>query len=214
MARVVRAVMVEGRAIFDAEAVDEVVAVLRKGGLIVYPTDTLYGLGADPFNAAAVARMFAAKQRTQGQPVSIVVASIDAAKEIALVTPHAEAMCRSWLPGPLTLVFRPAANAPKSVVSAEGTVAVRVPNHAVALLLAKRFGPITATSANLHGKPSPVEAWQAAEQLGEAVDVYLDAGPCPVGRESTVVDFTGAEPRVIREGAVSSERLGLVGRRR
>jgi len=214
VARVVRAVMVEGQAIFDAQAVDDVLAVLRKGGLLVYPTDTLYGLGVDPFNAEAVARMFAAKQRPPGQPVSVVVSNLDAARDLAIISPRAEAWCRRWLPGPLTLLFRPAANAPKPALSTEGTVAIRVPNHAVALLLAKRFGPITATSANVHGKPPPVEAWQAAEQLGDAVDLYLDAGPCPVGRESTVVDLTGEEPRVIREGAVSADRLGLVGRHR
>ena len=206
--------MIEGQAVFDANALDEVLGVLRSGGLVVYPTDTLYGLGADPFNPNSLARLFAAKQRPPGQPVSIVVADLDAAKRLAVISPSAEAMCRRWLPGALTLIFRPAADTPNSVVSSENTVAIRVPNHAIALLLAKRFGPITATSANLHGKPPPAEAWQAAEQLGESVDLYLDAGPCPVGRESTVVDLTGPEPRVIREGAVSADRLGLVGRRR
>jgi len=211
VARVVRAVMVEGQAIFDATAVDDVLAVLLRGELIVYPTDTLYALGADPFNADAVARIFAAKQRPPGQPVSVVVPTVDAARDLAVISSRAEAWCRRWLPGPLTLLFRPAVNAPKPAISAEGMIAIRVPNHAIALLLAKRFGPITATSANVHGKPSPVEAWQAEEQLGDAVDLYLDAGPCPMGRESTVVDLSGAEPRVIREGAVSADRLGLVG---
>lgn len=209
MTRVVRAVMVEGQAIFDAGAVDEVVAVLREGGLVVYPTDTLYGLGADVVNPDAVARVFSVKQRASGLPVSIAVANLDAAKEFAVVTPRAEALCRRWLPGPLTLIFPPTAEAPKSVLSKEGMIAIRVPNHAVALLLARQFGPITATSANLHGKPSPVETWQAAEQLGDAVDLYLDAGPCPVGRESTVVDLTGTEPRLVREGAVPWQSLGL-----
>lgn len=214
MSRVIRAVMVEGQAILDASAVDDVVAVLRKGGLIVYPTDTLYGLGADAFNPDAVARVFAAKQRPSGQTVSVLVSDLDTAKDFAVISPRADTLCRRWLPGPLTLIFRPAASAPKYLVSSENTVAIRVPKHAVALLLAKRFGPITATSANLHGKPAPVESWQAVEQLGEAVDLYLDAGPCPVGRESTIVDFTGPEPRVIREGAVSADRLGIAGGRR
>lgn len=204
--------MVEGQAILDAAALDDVVAVLRDGGLIVYPTDTLYGLGVDPFSPGAVARMFAAKQRPSGQPVSVVVPNVDAAKDLAEIGSRAEALCRRWLPAALTLLFRPTSGAPKAVVSAEGTIAIRVPDHAIPLLLAKRFGPVTATSANLHGRPPPVEAWQAQEQLGDAVDLYLDAGPCPIGRESTVVDFTGQEPRVIREGAVSAERLGLVGR--
>lgn len=211
--RLVRAVMIEGQAVFDAGALDEILAVLRSGRLVVYPTDTLYGLGADPFQEASLRGLFAAKQRPEGQPVSVVVSDLDAAKKLAVVSPRAESLCRAWLPGPVTLLFRPAPGAPAAIVSAQNTVAIRVPRHPVALLLAKQFGPVTATSANLHGKPSPVECWQAVEQLGEAVDLYVDAGPCPVGRESTIVDLTG-EPRVIREGAVSAERLGIVRRNR
>ena len=209
--RVVRAVMIEGQAVFDAGAADEAVAALRNGGLVVYPTDTLYALGADPFNSAAMDRLFAAKRRPAGQPVSVVVASVDAAKELAVVSPRAEELCRRWLPAPLTLLFRPTAKAPRSIVSAEDTVAIRVPRHPVALFLAKRFGPVTATSANVHGRPSPVECAEAQEQFGGAVDLYVDAGPCPVGQESTIVDLTG-EPRVIRERAVAADRLGLVRR--
>jgi L-threonylcarbamoyladenylate synthase len=206
--------MIEGRAVLDAGALELIVQELRGGGLVVYPTDTVYGLGADPSNADAVRRIFAAKKRPEGQPLSVCVANLEAARTIAAISPAAERLCRTWLPGPVTLLFRPTATAPKAIVSAENTVAVRVPKHAVALLLAKQFGPITATSANVHGTPAPLEAWQAAEQLGETVDLYLDAGPCPLGRESTVVDLTGPEPRVIREGAVSAERLGIVGGRR
>lgn len=209
--RVVRAVMIEGQAVFDAGAAEEAVAALRNGGLVVYPTDTLYALGADPSNPAAMDRLFAAKQRPAGRPVSVAVSGVDAAKELAVVSPRAEELCRRWLPGPLTLLFRSTATAPRLIVSAQGIVAIRVPRHPVALFLAKRFGPLTATSANVHGRPSPVECAEAQEQLGDAVDVYVDAGPCPVGEESTVVDLTG-EPRVIRERAVAADRLGLVRR--
>lgn len=212
LVRVLRVVMIEGKAVFDADAVDEIVAALRRGGLVVYPTDTLYALGADPFDADAVARIFAAKARPPDQPLSVVVEGLETAKRLAVIPPGAEPFVRQWLPGPLTLVFRPSAGAPKPVLSSDGKIAIRVPNHAVPLVLAKRFGPITATSANRHGKPAALEAWQAAEQLGESVDVYIDAGPCPVGLESTIVDFTGPDPRIIREGAVSAARLGLVRR--
>ncbi len=212
--RVVRAVMIEGQAVFDAQAPEAILAVLRTGGLVVYPTDTLYGIGADPSRADTVARIFAVKRRPEGQPVSIVVADLEAAKRLAVIPPRAEALCRQWLPGPLTLLFRPAADAPRSAVSRENTIALRVPRHPVALFLAKQFGPLTATSANLHGKPPPVECREAQEQLGESVDLYVEAGPCPIGKESTIVDFTGPEPRVIREGAVSANRLGVVRRDR
>ena len=207
--RVVRVAMIEGQAVLDAEAAEASLAVLRRGGLVVYPTDTLYALGANPHNAEAMRRLFAAKQRPAGLPVSVAVPDLNAARTLAVIPPRAEVLTDGWLPGPVTLLFRPAAGAPASILSAEGTVAIRVPRHPIALMLAKRFGPITATSANLHGKPPPVEAWQAQEQLGESVDLYVDAGPCPLGRESTVVDLTGSEPRVIREGAVSAARLGL-----
>ena len=212
--RTVRVAMIEGQAVFDAEAPQEVLRALRDGGLIVYPTDTLYGLGADPHQEGAVRRLFAAKQRPEGLPISVAVANLDAAKDLAVISPRADDLCRPWLPGAVTLLFRPTANAPRAIVSSENTIAIRVPNHPVALFLAKQFGPLTATSANAHGKPPPVECREAQDQLGDFVDVYVDAGPCPIGRESTVVDLTGAEPRVIREGAVSAARLGLDPRHR
>jgi tRNA threonylcarbamoyl adenosine modification protein (Sua5/YciO/YrdC/YwlC family) len=211
--RVVRAVMIEGQAVLDAGAAEEAVAVLRRGGLLVYPTDTLYGLGADPFNADAMRRLLAAKRRPEGQPVSVVVADLAAAGGLAAIPPRAEALCSPWLPGAVTLLFRPGPKAPPSIVSVQNTVALRVPKHPVALMLAKRFGAITATSANVHGRPPPVECSEAQDQLGDAVDLYVDAGPCPIGKESTVVDLTGPEPRIIREGAISAARLGLDRRR-
>jgi len=205
--------MIEGQAVFDASAPEEVVETIRRGGLVVYPTDTLYGLGADPLNPNAIGRLFAVKQRPEGQPVSVVVADLDAAKRIAVIPPAMEEFARRFLPGPLTLLFRATPEAPRSIVSAQGATAIRIPRHPVPLMLAKRLGPITATSANLHGKSPPIECGEAQEQLGDAIDLYVDAGPCPVGKESTVVDCTGREPRVIREGAVSAERLGLDPRR-
>src|SRR3989304_1751478 len=137
--------MVEGQAIFDATAVDDVLAVLRRGGLLVYPTDTLYGLGADPFNADAMRRLLPAQRRPGGEPASVGVADLAAAGGLAAIPPRAEALCAPWLPGAVTLLFRPGPKAPPSIVSAQNTVALRVPKHPVALMLAKRFGPITAT---------------------------------------------------------------------
>lgn len=212
--RVVQAVMIEGQAVFDADAPEAILGVLRGGGLVVYPTDTVYGVGADPRNADAVSRIFAAKDRPPGDPVSLAVADLDAAKRLAVISAEAEGFCRRWLPGPVTILFRPTPDAPPRAVSPENTIAIRVPRHPVALFLAKQFGPLTATSANLHGRPPPVECAEAQEQLRDSVDLYVDAGPCPVGKESTVIDFTGNEPKVLREGAVSAERLGVVRRGR
>lgn len=209
--RVLKAVMVEGQAILDSPAADEIVAALNAGDLVVYPTDTLYGIAADPANPEALAKLLAAKKRPRGDPMAVVVADLDAARAWAVIPDDAEAKLRPFLPGALTMLFRPTAGAPPRLVSADGTVGVRVPDHAVALLIAKRFGPVTATSANVHGQPAPVECAEAQRQLGEAVSLYVDAGPCPVGAASTVIDFTGAAPRVIREGAVPTDRLGFIG---
>lgn len=209
MSRLVRVVVIEGQAVFDSGAGESILATLRDGGLVVYPTDTLYGLGADPFRAEAVARVFAAKRRPPGEPVSVVVPDLEAAQRLAVISPRQQELCRPWLPGPVTLLFAPAAGAPATIISSRNTIAIRVPKHPVALFLAKQFGPITATSANVHGKAPPIECADAREQLGDSVDLYVDAGPSPLGRESTIIDFSGGEPRVIREGAVSARHLGL-----
>ena len=186
----------------DAAAVERVRLALASGGLVVHPTDTVYGLAADPFRPTAVDRVYAAKERPRDEPLSIAVGDIPDLFRFGEANPAAEAFCRKNLPGPFTVVLRATKDAPRSVVSAEGRIAMRIPAHPIPRLLAKAYGPITSTSANLHGRPSPVTCDEAREQLGDRVDIYIDGGPTPLRGESTIVDLSGARPKVLRQGVV------------
>jgi len=188
--------------VLDAAALGRLREVLRTGGLVVHPTDTVYGLGADPFQREAVDRVFAAKGRPRDQPISIAVAEPADVFRFGIKSGIAEAFCTKNLPGPFTVVVRATRDAPAPVVTTDGRIAIRVPAHPIPRLLAKAYGPITATSANLHGRPSPVTCSEAHEQLGDRVDVYLDGGPTPLGGESTVVDLSGERPKVLRQGVL------------
>ena len=188
--------------LLDASALDRVRDVLRAGGLIVYPTDTAYGLGADPFQPNAVDRLFAAKARPRDQAVSMAVAGLPELFRFGEPTPIARAFCEKNLPGPYTVVLRATPEAPRPILSKEGRIALRIPDHPIPRLLGKAIGPVTATSANQHGRPSPTTCEAARGQLGDRVDLYLDAGPTPLGGESTVVDLSGRRARILRPGSV------------
>lgn len=189
--------------VLDAVALDRVRDTLRSGGLVVHPTDTVYGLAADPFQEAAVERAFAAKARPRQLVLSMAVPELADIFRYGVKTPLAEAFCAKNLPGPFTVVLRATAEAPRALVSQKGSIGLRVPNHPIPRLLAKACGPITSTSANRHGRPSPVTCEEAREQLGDAVDLYLDAGPTPLGQESTVVDLSGRKANILRQGAIA-----------
>jgi L-threonylcarbamoyladenylate synthase len=190
--------------LLDAEALGRIRAILRDGGLVVHPTDTVYGLAADPFQAAAVERLYAVKARPRDQAISIAVADVSDVFRFGETTPIAQAFCAKNLPGPYTVVLRGSSHAPPSVLSKDGRIGLRVPAHPIPRLLAKAYGPITATSANRHGLPSPVTCEDAREQLGGGVDLYVDGGPTPLSGESTVVDLSGPRPKVLRQGVLPS----------
>jgi L-threonylcarbamoyladenylate synthase len=187
--------------LLEARALDQVRAVVQAGGLIVYPTDTVYGLGADPFQEKAVDRVLTAKERPRDQGLSIVVADLSDVFRFGERTSIAEAFCAKNLPGPYTVVLRATPEAPRPVLSAEGKIALRIPDHPIPRLLAKAVGPITATSANRHGRPAPATCEDAVAELGDHVDLYIDGGPTPLGGESTVVDVSGPRPKIVRQGA-------------
>ena len=197
-----------------AVAVAEAVEVLRQGGVVVYPTDTVYGLGADAFNEAAVERVFEIKGRPAGLPIPLLLGSLDQLLlAVEEVPPLARKLAGQFWPGALTLALPKAPGVP-ALVSARGwTVGVRVPGHPVPRELARLLGrPITGTSANQSGGPSPRTAEEARTQVGGLVDLVIDGGPAPLGRESTVLDLTGPVPRILREGAVPKEALeGFLG---
>lgn len=187
--------------LLDAKALDRIRDVLRSGGLVVYPTDTAYGLGADPFQEAAVDRVYQVKARPRDQPLSIVVADPAEIFRLGQRTPMAELFIEKNLPGPYTIVLHATAEAPPPILSKQGQIALRIPAHPIPRLLAKAFGPITSTSANLHGKPAPATCEEAQAQLVDRVDLYIDGGPTPLGGESTVVDLSGPRAKILRAGS-------------
>lgn len=202
MSVVIPVVSLGTKYVLDAVALDRVRETLREGGLVVHPTDTVYGLAADPFQDAAVERVYAAKARPRNLALSMAVPEVSDVFRYGTKTPLAENFCAKNLPGPYTVVLKATGEAPKALVSQAGLIGLRVPDHPIPRLLAKACGPIISTSANRHGQPSPTTCDEAQAQLGEAVDVYLDAGPTPLGQESTVVDLSGLRAKILRRGAV------------
>jgi L-threonylcarbamoyladenylate synthase len=177
---------------------------LRGGGLVAFPTETFYGLGAAALNGAAAARVLEAKGRPEGRPLLVLVDSVAMVERIAAgIPPEARRlMARHW-PGALTLVLRAGAALPAEVTAGTGTVGVRLSPHPVAQALVRALGePVTAPSANRSGAPPPTTAAAVVADLGERVDLVLDGGPTPGGRPSTVLDATQDPPRVLRAGAV------------
>ena len=191
------------------DVIVEAAATIREGGLVVYPTETVYGLGADAVSEEAVAKVFAIKARPIENPIPIAVDSIDMAREIIELNRLAEMLFERFLPGPLTIVGKVKPRSiSKLVTGGTGKVGIRIPDNKVALKLVEFVGgPITATSANLSGSPAPITAREALEQLGRNVDLALDSGRCEVGRPSTVVDVSSGEPKIIREGPIAGSEL-------
>jgi L-threonylcarbamoyladenylate synthase len=186
----------------DPSHITQAAARLRAGAVIAFPTDTLYGVGARAADPAAVARLYQVKRRPSAQPMVWLVTGQDQVEPFAVVSPAvAELMARFW-PGPLTLVL------PASTTTNGPTIAVRAPDHDVALALLTALGePIASSSANPAGQPPPVDADQVIAGLGGALDVVLDGGPCRIGQPSTILDLTGAAPRILRQGAIPSSEL-------
>lgn len=181
--------------------------ILLRGGLVAYPTDTVYGLGANPLDERAVLRAFEAKRR-EAKPMPVLVSSPEAAEKLVEVTDEARKLMERFWPGGLTLVLTKKPVVPDVVTCGLPSLGVRMPNHPIALELAELIGGyILGTSANISGQPAPKSAEEAVEQLGGSVDLVIDAGPCPVGVPSTVVDLTARPPRVVRAGAVSPEEV-------
>lgn len=179
---------------------------------MAFPTETVYGLGANALDPHAVARIFAAKGRPTDHPLICHIASAhDLAPLVAEVTPLAQALADAFWPGPLTLVLPRSAAVPDAVTGGRDTVAVRVPDHPLALELLRAFGgPVAAPSANRFGRPSPTRANDVRDELGDTVDVILDGGPCAIGVESTVLDLTSDPPQVLRPGGVSVEQIEAI----
>jgi len=189
----------------DPASIGRAAAVLRNGGIAAVPTDTLYGLAADPFNPAAVSRLFTIKERETGKAIPLVAASIEQVRaRFGPLPPLAERLAARLWPGPLTLVVHAPPSIAYEVTEAGRTVGIRVPAHDVTRALCEAVGaPLTATSANISGRPATADPSVVASELGARIDLLVDAGTTAGGPPSTIVDVTGSELRLVRAGAIA-----------
>lgn len=186
-----------------------VAELLRRGGVIAYPTETVYGLGANVFVEKAVRRVFAIKGREASKAISMMIATVDEVRTYAAEIPEAaEHLIRRYWPGPLTLVLPASSKVPQYMRSPAGTVGLRLPDHPVtAALMQAHPEPVTSTSANLSGAPPATEPTQVLRTLGERLDVLIDAGRSPGGVPSTVVELRGGKLNIMREGAIPAKAI-------
>lgn len=186
-------------------------ASVRAGNLVVFPTDTVYGIGADAFNNAAVAEILKAKHRGPDYPVAVLVGSWNTIQGlVSSYNSQMKLLVEAFWPGGLSLVVPQAPSLPWNLGDTRGTVMLRMPNHPIALQLLREVGPMAVSSANIHGHPPAIRVTEAQHQLGEAVDIYLDGGDAVIGQPSTIVDLSSGDPRILREGATSAAEIARV----
>jgi len=188
------------------DSLDRAADFLKNGRLVAFPTDTVYGLGANPFESEAVERIFEVKGRPFYKALVLLAADIEYVRRLAKVPPMAQKLIERFWPGALTLVL-PRRDEGQISWLAGSTVAFRVPDHPVAVALLRKSGPLATTSANLSGQPETLTAQEAARALGEKIDLILDGGRCPGGVVSTVLDVSGERPLILRQGLVTRETI-------
>jgi L-threonylcarbamoyladenylate synthase len=202
--------------LFDAAtlsggALGEILSFLRAGGVIGFPTDTAYGLGADPFNESAVRRIFEIKGRPETKPILLIANSVAMAGTVAHLSDSALALAERFWPGPLTIIVPARDTVPPLVTAGSGTVGVRLPDADFARRLIDALGqPITATSANRSGMPSTVTAAEVRDQLGDSIEMLIDGGELPDRGGSTLLDMTVTPARILREGPIRAAQLSDV----
>lgn len=183
--------------------------ILRQGGTIVYPTDTVYGLAANIFHEKAVLKVYQMKKRLKNKPISVCLSQIQDIKTVAQLDPDLEKIVQKILPGPYTLILNKKDNLQSRVTAGTDKIGIRIPNNVICRELSRKF-PITTTSANLSGHPSPTSARKAQKELDDKPDIILDSGPCSDGISSTVVNLTVTPSRIIREGAGMEKLLSII----
>ena len=194
------------------QQVEQGISILKQGGIVAFPTDTVYGLGACISIGYAVERVYQVKERPRSMALPLLLADASQIGEVAEPVPLiAWLLADKFLPGALTMVLHKSESVPDIITGGGTTVAVRIPAHPVPVALARGLGaPIVGTSANLSGKPSALTADEVYAQLGDKVDLIIDGGRCPGGKESTIIDLTGETPMVLREGAILRKELEQV----
>ena len=192
--------------------VERGISILKQGGLVAFPTDTVYGLGACINTRQAVERVYWVKERPKNMALPLLLAHTSQISEVAdAVPPVAWLLADNFLPGALTIVLHKAKSVPDVITAGGMTVAIRIPAHPIPVALVEGIGaPIVGTSANLSGRPSALSAEEVYSHFGDKIDLVIDGGRCPGGKESTIVDITKGKPVVLREGAISREELEQV----
>jgi len=191
----------------NPDSISTALGLFRNGDIVAFPTDTVYGIGTDPFQASGIIKLFEAKGRDSNKAIAVLIGSLEQAP---LITDHLTEMaiklCEVFWPGGLTVIVPKKGNLPE-LISNTDRIGIRIPNHPFTLELLKAFGPLATTSANLSGKDSPVNAKEVYSQLNSRVPLILDGGTCPGGISSTVVDCSGEEPVILREGPIHKEEI-------
>ncbi|MGQ9637244.1 MAG: L-threonylcarbamoyladenylate synthase [Thermodesulfobacteriota bacterium] len=198
----------------DEETILKAAEIIKQGGIVAFPTETVYGLGADAFNSMAVARVFEVKGRPYFDPLIVHISKIKELERLVVEIPsNAQVLIEHFWPGPLTLVLLKKENVPDIVTSGLSTVAIRMPRHSMTLKLIEwAETPIVGPSANPFGYLSPTKAKDVQEQLGDQIDFIIDGGPCEVGVESTIISFVEKQPRLLRSGGIPLEEIeSLIG---
>ncbi|AKK05610.1 translation factor SUA5 [Corynebacterium mustelae] len=194
-----------------AAGIKQAVSAVKSGRLVVLPTDTLYGLGCDAFDNDAVNRLLNTKQRGPDMPVPVLVGSWETARGLVhSYDQRLRTLIEAFWPGALSIVVPQAPSLMWNLGDTNGTVMLRMPLHPVAIELLRETGPMAVSSANISGQPPATTAAMAKQQLGAAVNVYLDGGECAEGLASSIIDLSGSQPRLLREGAVSADRIASV----
>jgi L-threonylcarbamoyladenylate synthase len=194
----------------SSEAIARALEILHSGGLVAFPTDTVYGLGSLAFDAEAIASIYTAKDRPIEKAIPVLIGDMDELDQVALDIPDiGRRLASRFWPGPLTILFPKKQDLPEAV-SATATVGLRVPDHEIARALLRAAGPMAVTSANVSGQASPTTAAEVFAQLGGRIELIIDGGKTPGGVPSTLVDCTGNEIRVLREGPITEEELRSV----
>jgi L-threonylcarbamoyladenylate synthase len=189
-------------------ALKEAAHMIKAGGLVIYPTETAYGLGADPYNRIAVLKVFGAKQRPLDKPLSVAVSSLEEADTLVFLNNAARKIAGRFLPGPVTIVLKKKARLPKELTGGSDKLGIRIPDNQMALDFIELAGPVTATSANISGRPAPTTTYEAKSQMGDKVDYVLDGGECKTKGQSTVIDLSNPEsPIILREGEITEEEI-------
>ena len=189
------------------EAVQTAAEDIAAGKLLVYPTETVYGIGADIYNEAAIKSLYVVKKRPFDMPLSVAVSDKAMLERVAVLNDNADKLVKAFLPGPLTIIIKKQPDVPDIVTSLSQKVGIRIPDNRFALELIRRTGPIVATSANIHSHPDSVDVDSAIADLGDAIDTYIDAGRCQLGQPSTIVWLSDKEVEVVRQGAIPEERI-------